>query len=134
MVKHIHGLYQIIQSSSAVDKLKNWNEVEARIKVQIPLRLLSCVQLASKLSSNSKVNVLYTKTKDFSLPEAILQRRPYSNLSSVVHKINEISCEVSPTFGHANTNLNHYPTIGFFRKICLHDQMSGWLRHCMNEI
>ena len=73
MVKHIHGLYQIIQSSSAVDKLKNWNEVEARIKVQIPLRLLSCVQLASKLSSNSKVNLLYTKTKDFSLPEVILQ-------------------------------------------------------------
>ena len=125
MVKHIHGLYQIIQSSSAVDKLKNWNEVEARIKVQIPLRLLSCVQLASKLSSNSKVNVLYTKTKDFILQ----QRSPYSNLSSVVHKINEISCEVSPTFGHANANLNHYPTIRFFRKICLHDYMPGWLRH-----
>ena len=55
MIKHIRSLYQFIQTSSAVDKLKDWNEVEARIKGQMPLRLLSCVQLASKLSSHCKV-------------------------------------------------------------------------------
>ena len=47
----------MIQSSSSVDKLKDWNEVEERIKNQMPLRLLSCVQLASKLSSHCKVMV-----------------------------------------------------------------------------
>ena len=60
MIKHICSLYQFIQTSSAVDKLKDWNDVEARIKVQMPLRLLSCVQLASKLSSHRKVKVLYS--------------------------------------------------------------------------
>ena len=60
MIKHIRSLYQFIQTSSAVDKLKDWNDVEARIKVQMPLRLLSCVQLASKLSSHRKVKVLYS--------------------------------------------------------------------------
>jgi hypothetical protein len=61
MMKHIRSLYQFIQTSSAVDKLlKDWNDVEARIKVQMPLRLLSCVQLASKLSSHRKVKVLYS--------------------------------------------------------------------------
>ena len=57
MIKHIRSLYQLIQTSSAVDKLKDWNEVEERIKNQMPLRLLSCVQLASKLSSHCKVMV-----------------------------------------------------------------------------
>ena len=32
------------------------------------------------------------------------------------------SSEASPTFGHANANLNDH--------LHLHDQMSGWLRHC----
>ena len=32
------------------------------------------------------------------------------------------SSEASPTFGHANENLNDH--------LHLHDQMSGWLRHC----
>ncbi|XP_028396796.1 cyclin N-terminal domain-containing protein 1-like [Dendronephthya gigantea] len=54
MIKHIVGLYQFIQTSSGMDKQKDWNEVENRIKVQMPLRLLSCVQLASKLSSHCK--------------------------------------------------------------------------------
>ena len=54
-MKHIYTLYQIIQSSSAVDKQKDWDEVEGRLKVQIPLRMLSCAQIASKLSSHSKV-------------------------------------------------------------------------------
>ena len=54
MIKHIRSLYQLIQTSSAVDKLKDWNEVEERIINQMPLRLLSCVQLASKLSSHCK--------------------------------------------------------------------------------
>lgn len=57
MLKHIQSLYQFIQTSSAVDKVKDWSEVESRLVVQMPLRLLSCVQLASKLSSHSKVNV-----------------------------------------------------------------------------
>ena len=50
------------------------------------------------------------------------------------------SSEASPTFGHANANLNdyHFPflyklvpyTVYKHRKnFHLHDQMSGWLRH-----
>ncbi|XP_046841186.1 cyclin N-terminal domain-containing protein 1-like [Xenia sp. Carnegie-2017] len=55
MVQHIVSLYEFIQNSTAVDKQQDWDEVEERIKAQMPLRLLSCVQLASKISSHHKV-------------------------------------------------------------------------------
>ena len=47
-----------------------------------------------------------------------------------------VTLEASPTFGHANENLNDY-RYSFLQKLVpdtqknlhLHDQMSGWLRH-----
>lgn len=59
MVQHIVSLYEFIQNSTAVDKQQDWDEVEERIKAQMPLRLLSCVQLASKISSHHKVACLF---------------------------------------------------------------------------
>ena len=55
MAKHVCGLYDLIRSNSDTNKQKNWKEVENRVKTQVPLRIMSCVQLASKLTSHYKV-------------------------------------------------------------------------------
>ena len=55
MAKHICDLYELIRSNSETNLLRNWTEVENRIKTQLPLRVMSCVQLASKLTSHYKV-------------------------------------------------------------------------------
>ena len=52
MVKHIEELYGHVQCSvNTVSPIK-WADVEQRLKHQITLRAISCVQLASKLSSH----------------------------------------------------------------------------------
>lgn len=61
MGKHVCGLYELIRSNLDTNKQKNWREVESRVKTQLPLRIMSCVQLASKLTSHYKVgSYLYT--------------------------------------------------------------------------
>lgn len=55
MSKHVCGLYELIRSNSETNQQKNWKEVENRVKTQLPLRVMSCVQLASKLTSHYKV-------------------------------------------------------------------------------
>lgn len=54
MSKHICSLHEFVQCSSTKHKQNDWNEVKTRISIQIPLRLMSCVQLASKLASHCK--------------------------------------------------------------------------------
>lgn len=56
MAKHICDLYDLIRSNSETNLQRNWKEVENRIKTQLPLRVMSCVQLASKLTSHYKVS------------------------------------------------------------------------------
>ena len=55
MAKHVCSLYDLIRSNSDTNQQKNWKEVENRVKTQVPLRIMSCVQLASKLTSHYKV-------------------------------------------------------------------------------
>ena len=52
MLNHITELYQHVQESSKTESPIQWEDVEGRLKHQIPLRAVSCVQLASKLSSH----------------------------------------------------------------------------------
>ncbi|CAB4019759.1 Hypothetical predicted protein [Paramuricea clavata] len=109
MIKHIRSLYQFIQTSTAVDKLKDWNEVEARIKVQMPLRLLSCVQLASKLSSHRKqwgktkiLKVNADNSHHIKLEEQVLEEVEASTyLGSVVNRQGGTDADVRARFGKA---------------------------------
>lgn len=57
MAKHVCGLYELIRSNSDTNQQRNWKEVENRVKTQLPLRVMSCVQLASKLTSHYKVGI-----------------------------------------------------------------------------
>lgn len=54
MAKHVCDLYELIRSNSETNLQRNWKEVENRVKNQLPLRVMSCVQLASKLTSHYK--------------------------------------------------------------------------------
>ena len=58
MTKHINELYEIGQRSSSKEKQLDWSSVESRITDQVPLRAVTCVQIASKLVSNYKVIIL----------------------------------------------------------------------------
>ena len=58
MTKHINELYEIVQRSSSKEKQLGWSSVESRITDQVPLRAVTCVQIASKLVSNYKVIIL----------------------------------------------------------------------------
>ncbi|KAK3739312.1 hypothetical protein QZH41_017884 [Actinostola sp. cb2023] len=54
MAKHVSDLYEFIRSNTDENQKENWGEVEKRIKSQLPLRIVSCVQIASKLLSHYK--------------------------------------------------------------------------------
>lgn len=52
MINHVESLYNhVYQSSTLQQRLKNWQCLEDKIANQITLRVLSCVQIASKLDS-----------------------------------------------------------------------------------
>ena len=52
MERHIVELSEHVLSTQGTNSPINWSEVETRLKHQVPLRAISCVQLASKLSSH----------------------------------------------------------------------------------
>lgn len=52
MVSHIKELYVHVLNSKKLDSPIVWQDVEERLKHQVILRAVSCVQLASKLSSH----------------------------------------------------------------------------------
>ncbi len=52
MIGHIEELYSHVQSSAETSSPITWRDVEERLKHQVTLRAVSCVQLASKLSSH----------------------------------------------------------------------------------
>ncbi|XP_065663425.1 cyclin N-terminal domain-containing protein 1 isoform X2 [Hydra vulgaris] len=54
MSKHITQLQEVISSSSSSNKKVDWASVERRVIDQVPLRAISCVQIASKIVSNYK--------------------------------------------------------------------------------
>lgn len=55
MTKHIIELYLHVKKTQENDSPLNWDVVEGRLKHQVPLRALTCVQLASKLSLHYKI-------------------------------------------------------------------------------
>ena len=64
MEKHISELHEHVTSTQGTGSPISWNEVETRLKHQVPLRAVSCVQLASKLSSHYSI-VSIGKAKRF---------------------------------------------------------------------
>jgi len=58
MVAHVEELYKHVLGSVNSDSPINWSDVEERLKHQITLRAVSCVQLASKLSSHYHIVTL----------------------------------------------------------------------------
>jgi len=54
MTIHITELQEIVRASSSAEKQLDWSSVEARIKDQVVLRAMTCVQIASKLVSHYK--------------------------------------------------------------------------------
>lgn len=66
MLKHVNELYEIVVSSSSKEKQLDWSSVEARIIDQVPLRAVTCIQLASKLVSHYKA-LTPSKVKRFLL-------------------------------------------------------------------
>ena len=64
MERHISELYVHVQSTQGTSSPISWSEVETRLKHQVPLRAVSCVQLASKLSSHYSI-VSIGKAKRF---------------------------------------------------------------------
>ena len=55
MTTHIAELREIVKSSSNTEKKLDWLSVESRIKDQVVLRAMTCVQIASKVTSHYKV-------------------------------------------------------------------------------
>ena len=72
MGKHISELYETVRNSSGKDRQTDWNNVEQRVKEQLPLRAVTCIQVSSKLASHYKVslrclNFLYYSCRKHSL-------------------------------------------------------------------
>lgn len=63
MTTHIAELREIVKSSSSAEKKLDWSSVESRIKDQVVLRGMTCVQIASKVTSHYKVNFLMNFAK-----------------------------------------------------------------------
>lgn len=55
MTTHVTELREIVKSSSSTEKQLDWNSVEVRIRDQVTLRAMTCVQVASKMVSHYKV-------------------------------------------------------------------------------
>ncbi|RMX44328.1 hypothetical protein pdam_00018874 [Pocillopora damicornis] len=88
MAKHVCDLYDLIRSNSETNLQRNWKEVENRIKTQLPLRVMSCVQLASKLTSHYKVStqkLLQRQYMCFILSTAITPNKGQRFLNSIGH-------------------------------------------------
>lgn len=95
MSTHVSGLFHHVRRSSKPNAEKNWEAVEERLKSQLPLRILSCVQLGSKLSSHYKA-LTPTRLKDFLSSEG----HQYSNnaiLQSEIRVLTTLSFDVQVT-------------------------------------
>ncbi|XP_064610465.1 cyclin N-terminal domain-containing protein 1-like isoform X2 [Liolophura sinensis] len=55
MIQHVKDLYKHVCESSSRTKRKDWLGIMERVQNQLILRILSCCQLASKLSSHYRV-------------------------------------------------------------------------------
>ena len=82
MVKHITELSAHVRNSLSTKSPIEWRDVETRVKNQVPLRAVSCAQLASKLSSHYTI-VSLSKAKAF-LTECGFRYAPMSIMQSEI--------------------------------------------------
>lgn len=62
MVAHVNGLYNMIYELPdwTIDqKLKEWEKVETNVSRQLTLRIISCIQIASKIHCYNEVIILF---------------------------------------------------------------------------
>lgn len=60
MVAHVIGLYNMIYELpdwTVEQKIKEWEKVETNISRQLTLRIISCIQIASKIHCYNEVIV-----------------------------------------------------------------------------
>lgn len=82
MAKHITELSAHVRNSLSTKSPIEWKDVETRVKNQVPLRAVSCAQLASKLSSHYTI-VSLSKAKAF-LTECGFRYAPVSIVQSEI--------------------------------------------------
>ena len=96
MVGHIEELYTHVRNSSATESPLVWKDVEERLKHQITLRAVSCVQLASKLSSH--YNLVTLNRARLFLSKCGFRYAPSSIVQSEIRILKTIKYRVhSPT-------------------------------------
>uniref|UniRef100_A0A0L8GLQ3 Cyclin N-terminal domain-containing protein n=1 Tax=Octopus bimaculoides TaxID=37653 RepID=A0A0L8GLQ3_OCTBM len=93
MNKHTEELYQHILTSVKNKKKKYWHIVQERMQKQILLRISSCCQIASKLTSHYKV-IINSQIKNF-LSEFDLNYSTESILQSEIRVLKTLNYEVS---------------------------------------
>ncbi|XP_014665746.1 PREDICTED: cyclin N-terminal domain-containing protein 1-like [Priapulus caudatus] len=55
MYEHVKQLYSNVKVRDSSCKRKDWEEILDKLRHQVPLRALSCLQLASKMSSHYNI-------------------------------------------------------------------------------
>ena len=59
MMKHVEDLYQHVQKTHRIDKRKTeWNKIMDIVQNQIKLRIVSSIQIASKVTAHARVRML----------------------------------------------------------------------------
>ncbi|KAL3862449.1 hypothetical protein ACJMK2_008413 [Sinanodonta woodiana] len=55
MLKHVKELYSYVLTSKNRNKNKSWMDIKARVHNQVFLRVISCIQIASKVTSHYRI-------------------------------------------------------------------------------
>lgn len=62
MLKHVKDLHEhVINSVSLKTRGREWQDIKKRVTNQVVLRVVSCIQIASKLTSHYKVSTIQSK-------------------------------------------------------------------------
>ena len=57
LVTHISDLHQHVQQSGSRTKQRDWRAILDRVRKQVPLRIVSSCQLASKITAHYRVSL-----------------------------------------------------------------------------
>ena len=104
MTKHVMELYEHVESTQNSSSPINWQTVEGRLKHQISLRAVTCVQLASKLSLHYKI-VSINKARAF-LTKCGFRYAPSSLVQSEIRVLKTLEFHV-----HDPTSLDYIEII-----------------------
>ena len=92
MTKHIEELYIHVRSTQKTESPINWDTVEERLRHQVALRALTCVQLSSKLSLHYKI-VSINKARAF-LTNCGFRYAPTSLVQSEIRVLKTLNFKV----------------------------------------